>query len=107
MDVKRASATLLTRWIQTPRLPKYLSSDHDPLYKFHQWQANSVYRSARRIAPAWIVTYLLHPSRPLAGPYPAKRVAYNHYMRRFFHSVIRHIYLIIGVVIAANIPGTF
>ena len=22
------------------RLPKYLSSDHDPLYKFHQWQAN-------------------------------------------------------------------
>ena len=23
---------------QTP--PKYLSSDHDPLYRFHQWQAN-------------------------------------------------------------------
>src|SRR5580700_6203132 len=23
-----------------PWLPKYLSSDHDPLYKFHQWQAN-------------------------------------------------------------------
>jgi transposase InsO family protein len=22
------------------RLPKYLSSDNDPLYKFHQWQAN-------------------------------------------------------------------
>ena len=22
------------------RLPKYLSSDHDPLYKFHPWQAN-------------------------------------------------------------------
>lgn len=22
------------------RLPKYLSSDHDPLYRFHQWQAN-------------------------------------------------------------------
>ena len=21
-------------------LPKYLSSDHDPLYGFHQWQAN-------------------------------------------------------------------
>jgi len=21
-------------------LPKYLGSDHDPLYKFHQWQAN-------------------------------------------------------------------
>src|ERR1700693_4018970 len=22
------------------RLPNYLSSDHDPLYRFHQWQAN-------------------------------------------------------------------
>jgi putative transposase len=22
------------------RAPKYLSSDHDPLYRFHQWQAN-------------------------------------------------------------------
>jgi len=22
------------------RLPRYLSSDHDPLYRFHQWQAN-------------------------------------------------------------------
>ena len=21
-------------------LPKYLSSDNDPLYRFHQWQAN-------------------------------------------------------------------
>jgi putative transposase len=21
-------------------LPKYISSDNDPLYKFHQWQAN-------------------------------------------------------------------
>ena len=21
-------------------LPKYLSSDHDPLYRFHRWQAN-------------------------------------------------------------------
>ena len=21
-------------------LPKYLSSDHDPLYRYHQWQAN-------------------------------------------------------------------
>jgi hypothetical protein len=23
-----------------PAVPKYLSSDHDPLYRFHQWQAN-------------------------------------------------------------------
>jgi len=26
--------------IHTQALPKYLSSDHDPLYLFHQWQAN-------------------------------------------------------------------
>ena len=26
------------RW--QPWMPKYLSSDHDPLYRFGQWQAN-------------------------------------------------------------------
>jgi putative transposase len=26
--------------IRGATLPKYLSSDHDPLYRFHQWQAN-------------------------------------------------------------------
>jgi hypothetical protein len=26
--------------IHTQTLPQYLSSDHDPLYLFHQWQAN-------------------------------------------------------------------
>src|SRR3979411_650789 len=26
--------------IRGQRLAKYLSSDHDPLYRFHQWQAN-------------------------------------------------------------------
>jgi putative transposase len=26
------------RW--QPWMPKYLSSDHDPLYRFYQWQAN-------------------------------------------------------------------
>src|ERR1700730_3922319 len=28
------------RAIRGQRLAKYLSSDHDPLYRFHQWQAN-------------------------------------------------------------------
>src|SRR5262249_39723984 len=32
LDFKRA--------IHAQILPKYLSSDHDPLYRFHQWQAN-------------------------------------------------------------------
>jgi putative transposase len=31
---------LLQRAIRGHQLPKYLSSDHDPLYRFHQWQAN-------------------------------------------------------------------
>ena len=26
--------------IQGQSLPKYLSTDNDPLYRFHQWQAN-------------------------------------------------------------------
>jgi transposase InsO family protein len=26
--------------IQRRPLPKYLSTDHDPLYRFHQWEAN-------------------------------------------------------------------
>jgi transposase InsO family protein len=26
--------------IRGQKTPKYLSSDHDPLYRFHQWQAN-------------------------------------------------------------------
>ena len=26
--------------IRSVGLPKYLSSDHDPLYRFHQWEAN-------------------------------------------------------------------
>ena len=31
---------MFNRAIHTQTLPKYLSSDHDPLYLFHQWQAN-------------------------------------------------------------------
>ena len=31
---------MFRRAIQGQALPKYLSTDHDPLYRFHQWQAN-------------------------------------------------------------------
>jgi putative transposase len=31
---------MFNRVIHTQVVPKYLSSDHDPLYQFHQWQAN-------------------------------------------------------------------
>ena len=32
--------SMFQRAIQGQTLPKYLSTDNDPLYRFHQWQAN-------------------------------------------------------------------
>jgi hypothetical protein len=35
-----ALCRMFRRAIHRQSLPKYLSSDHDRLYQFHQWQAN-------------------------------------------------------------------
>src|SRR5262245_7407603 len=35
-----ALCRMFNRAICGQSLPKYLSSDHDPQYRFHQWQAN-------------------------------------------------------------------
>src|SRR5262250_1163261 len=35
-----ALCRMFNRAIRRQAVPKYLSSDHDPLYRFHQWQAN-------------------------------------------------------------------
>ena len=35
-----ALCRMFPRAVGTRCLPKYLSSDHDPPYRFHQWQAN-------------------------------------------------------------------
>ena len=35
-----ALCRMFNRAIRGQPTPKYLSSDHDPLYRFHQWQAN-------------------------------------------------------------------
>jgi transposase InsO family protein len=35
-----ALCRMFQRAVRGHSLPKYLSSDHDPLYRFHQWQAN-------------------------------------------------------------------
>jgi len=35
-----ALGCMFRRAIRGKSLPKYLSSDHDPLYRFHQWKAN-------------------------------------------------------------------
>jgi len=36
----RSRCSMFWRAIQGPASPKYLSTDNDPLYRFHQWQAN-------------------------------------------------------------------
>jgi putative transposase len=35
-----AFCRMFNRAIRGQTIPKYVSSDHDPLYRFHQWQAN-------------------------------------------------------------------
>ena len=35
-----ALCRMFQREVGTRSLPKYLSSDHDPRYRFHRWQAN-------------------------------------------------------------------
>src|SRR5207248_11073908 len=35
-----ALCRMFNQVIRTQPMPKYLSSDNDPLYRFHQWQAN-------------------------------------------------------------------
>ena len=35
-----ALCRMFKRAVRWQAVPKYLSSDHDPLYRFHQWQAN-------------------------------------------------------------------
>jgi putative transposase len=35
-----ALCRMFNRAIRGQTIPKYVSSDHDPLYRFHQWQAN-------------------------------------------------------------------
>jgi putative transposase len=42
-----ALCRMFNQAIRAAGLPKYLSSDHDPLYRFHQWQANRFWRSAK------------------------------------------------------------
>jgi hypothetical protein len=49
---------------QTP--PKYLSSDHDPLYRFHQWRANLRVLQVREIKTV--------PYVPLSHPFVERMI---------------------------------
>jgi len=52
---------MFNRAIGRQRAPTYLSSDHDPLYRFHQWQANLRILDVKEIK---IVPYV-----PLSHPF--------------------------------------
>src|SRR4030095_5220812 len=55
-----ALCRMFQRAIRGHNLPKYLSSDHDPLYRFHQWQANLRVREVTAIKTVPYVP-LSHP----------------------------------------------
>ncbi len=55
-----ALCRMFGRAIRAQTLPKYLSSDHDPLYRFHQWQANLRILEVREIKTVPYVP-LSHP----------------------------------------------
>src|SRR5439155_17374377 len=48
-----ALCRMFNRAIHAQALPKYLSSDHNPLYRFHQWQANLHVLAVQEIKPIW------------------------------------------------------
>jgi putative transposase len=57
---------MFNRAIHTQTLPKYLSSDHDPLYRFHQWQANLRVLEVKEIKTV--------PYVPLSHPFVARLI---------------------------------
>ena len=56
----RSLCRMFNRAIRWQTVPKYLSSDHDPLYRFHQWQANLKILGVREIKTVPYVP-LSHP----------------------------------------------
>jgi putative transposase len=56
-----ALCRMFRRAIHGQSLPKYLSSDHDPLYQFHQWQANLRVLEVKKIKTV--------PHVPLSHPF--------------------------------------
>jgi hypothetical protein len=61
-----ALCRMFQRAIGGQRLPKYLSSDHDPLYRFHRWQANLRVLKVREIKTV--------PEVPLSHPFDERLI---------------------------------
>jgi hypothetical protein len=59
--------SMFQRAIQGQSLPKYLSTDHDPLYRFHQWQPN--------LRVLEVVETKTVPYVPLSHPFAERLVA--------------------------------
>jgi hypothetical protein len=66
--------SMFQRPIPGHALPRYLSTDHDPLYRFHQWQANL---RMLEVMESKTVPYvpLSHPFVWSAGGNPKEKVA--------------------------------
>src|SRR3954467_5184622 len=69
-----ALCRMFNQAIQGADLPKYLSSDHDPLYRFHQWEANLRILDVTEIKTV--------PSAPWS--HPIRREADRHNSPRMF-----------------------
>ena len=70
-----SSCRMFRQAIRGQPIPKYLSSDNDPLFLFHQWQANSNPRSGgnqnralRATLPSFRGTIDRHPTARMLGP---------------------------------------
>src|SRR5438874_3261476 len=68
---------LTTRFAGNARCPKYLSSDHDPLYRFERWQANLRILEVTEIKTVPYVP-LSHPFVERAGRHDSTRVFGSH-----------------------------
>jgi hypothetical protein len=65
---------MFRRAVRGHSLPNYLSSDHDPLYRFHQWEANLGILEVTEIKTV--------PYVPLSHPFVERRIGT---LRREYH----------------------
>jgi putative transposase len=65
-----ALCRMFQRAIRGKSLPKYLSSDHDPLYRFHQWQANLRVLEVREIKTVpYVPVWSKYPNAQIGAKY--------------------------------------
>jgi hypothetical protein len=65
-----ALCRMFNRAIHTQTLPQYLNSDHDPLYRFHQWQANLRVLRSKKSRPCALRSIVTSVRRKTVRNYP-------------------------------------